>query len=78
MLKALINVLEADIPTINDLARLSKNDLPQDVIEFIRGWSIRSKGLITVLVLFVASMPLEFRPIIKEKEGVAEFFRKRR
>ena len=39
VLEALTDVLEADIPTINDLAGLSKNDLPPDILEFIRGRS---------------------------------------
>jgi len=50
VLEALINVLEADIPTINDLAGLSKNDLPPDVIEFIRG----SSELVSLLRLIKA------------------------
>ena len=39
VLKALTNVLDGDIPTINALAGLSKNDLPPDILEFIRGRS---------------------------------------
>ena len=50
VLEALTDVLEADIPTINDLAGFSKNDLPPDVIEFIRG----SSELVSLLRLIKA------------------------
>ena len=50
VLEALTDVLEADIPTINDLAGLSKNDLPPDILEFIRG----SSELVSLLRLIKA------------------------
>ena len=50
VLEALTDVLEADIPTINDLAGLSKNDLPPDILEFIRG----SNELVSLLRLIKA------------------------
>ena len=50
VLEALTDVLEADIPTINDLAGLSKNDLPPDILEFIRG----SRELVSLLRLIKA------------------------
>ena len=50
VLEALTDVLEADIPTINDLAGLSKNDLPPDILEFIRG----SNKLVSLLRLIKA------------------------
>ena len=50
VLEALTDVLEADIPTINDLAGLSKNDLPPDIFEFIRG----SNELVSLLRLIKA------------------------
>ena len=50
VLEALTDVLQADIPTINDLAGLSKNDLPPDILEFIRG----SSELVSLLRLIKA------------------------
>ena len=50
VLEALTDLLEADIPTINDLAGLSKNDLPPDILEFIRG----SNELVSLLRLIKA------------------------
>ena len=50
VLEALTDALEADIPTINDLAGLSKNDLPPDILEFIRG----SSELVSLLRLIKA------------------------
>ena len=50
VLKALTDVLDADIPTINDLAGLSKNDLPPDILEFILG----SSELVSLLRLIKA------------------------
>ena len=72
VLEALINVLEADIPTINDLAGLSKNDLPPDVIEFIRG----SSELVSLLRLIKAynltdQEIMEFENIINTSKAKA-------
>ena len=50
VLKALTDVLDADIPTINDLAGQSKNDLPPDILEFILG----SSELVSLLRLIKA------------------------